>query len=130
MIRYLLDTNICVFYLRGKYQFAEAQWRENCCISEITVLELRYGAENSNNPQRLHEAVDLFLCGLTVIPIAKAIDIYAKEKVRLRKIGMPLHDEFDLIIGVTAIASELILITDNEKHFKNLDGIKIENWVK
>jgi len=130
MIHYLLDTNICVFYLRGKHQFAKKQWRESCCISEVTVLELRYGAENSNNPQKHHEAVDLFLCGLTVIPIAKAIDIYAKEKVRLRKIGMPLHDEFDLIIGATAIASELILVTDNEKHFKNLDSIKIENWVR
>ena len=130
MIRYLLDTNICVFYLRGKHQFAEVQWRESCCISEVTVLELRYGAENSNNPQKHHEAVDLFLCGLTVIPIAKAIDIYAKEKVRLRKVGMPLHDEFDLIIGATAIANDLILVTDNEKHFKNLDGIKIENWAK
>ena len=43
---------------------------------------------------------------------------------------MPLHDEFDLIIGATAIASELILVTDNEKHFKNLDSIKIENWVR
>ena len=130
MMRYLLDTNICVFYLRGKHQFAEVHWRENCCISEITVLELRYGAENSNNPQRHHQAVDVFLRDLSVMPIAKAIDIYAKEKVRLRKIGMPLHDEFDLIIGATAIASDLILVTDNEKHFKNFDGIKIENWMK
>ena len=130
MIRYLLDTNICVFYLRGKLPFAEKQWREGCCISEVTVLELRYGAENSNNPEKHHQALDMFLHGLTIIPIIKATDIYAKEKVRLRKMGIPLHDEFDLIIGATALVNDLILVTDNLKHFKNFDGIKIENWVK
>ena len=133
MIRYLLDTNICVFYLRGKLnfsQFVEEQWWECCCISEVTVLELRYGAENSNHPQKHHQVVDTFLDGLTIIPITKAINIYTKEKVRFRKIGVPLHDEFDLIIGATAIANDLILVTDNTQHFKNFNGIKIENWVK
>jgi tRNA(fMet)-specific endonuclease VapC len=43
---------------------------------------------------------------------------------------MPLHDEFDLIIGATAIANDLILVTDNVKHFKNFEGIKIENWLQ
>ena len=129
MMRYLLDTNICVFYLRGKLQFPEKQWWESCCISEVTLLELRYGAENSNNPQKHHQAVDLFLDDLTVIPIIKVIDIYAKEKVRFKKMGTPLHDEFDLIIGATAIANDLILVTDNTKHFKNFEGLKIENWV-
>jgi tRNA(fMet)-specific endonuclease VapC len=43
---------------------------------------------------------------------------------------MPLHDEFDLIIGASAIANELILVTDNVKHFINFDGIKTDNWLK
>ena len=133
MMRYLLDTNICVFFLRGKLdfnQFVEDYWKECCCISEVTVLELRYGAENSNNPQKHHQALDIFLQDLTVIPIIKAVDTYAKEKVRHKKMGMPLHDEFDLIIGASAIANNLILITDNVKHFKNFEGINIENWSK
>ena len=130
---YLLDTNICVFYLRGKLhfnQFVEEPWRESCCISEVTVLELRYGAENSNHPQKHHQATDMFLNGLTILPIAKAIDTYAKEKVRLRKMGMPLHDEFDLIIGASAIANDLILVTNNVEHFINFEGIKIDSWMK
>ena len=90
---------------------------------------MRYGAENSNQPQKHHQAVDAFLYGLTVVPIEKIIDTYAKEKVRLRRIGMPIHDEFDLIIGSSAIANELILVTDNIKHFVNFEGIKIENWL-
>ncbi len=53
---------------------------------------------------------------------------YAKEKVKLRKMGKPLHDEFDLLIGATAVENKLILVTDNKKDFDRLTGIKIENW--
>ena len=133
MMQYLLDTNICIYYLRGKLNFndfVEEPWRKSCCISDVTVLELRYGAENSNNPQKHHRAVDLFLHDLTVLPISKVVDIYAREKVRFRKIGKPLHDEFDIIIGASAITANLILVTDNVKHFKDFTGIKIENWFR
>jgi tRNA(fMet)-specific endonuclease VapC len=128
---YLLDTSTCVFFLRGKLNldvtFRE-KGRENCFISEITVVELRYGAENSNNPTQSHKAVNAFVNGLTIIPIFGAINLYAKEKVRLKNIGKPMHDEFDLLIGVTAIENKLTLVTDNIKDFERLDGIVIENW--
>lgn len=130
-MKYLLDTNICIFFLRGRLNLKEIfkeKGRENCYISEITVAELRYGAENSNIPKKSHEALDSFLAGLSIIPIFSCINRYAKEKVRLRKIGTPMHDEFDLLIGVTATENNLILVTDNLKDFKRLEGIKIENW--
>ncbi len=129
-MKYLLDTTICVFFLRGKLNLDEIvreKGRENCYLSEITVFELRYGAENSSNPTKSHKAVDTFLSGLTIIPIFGSIKLYSKEKVRLRKIGKPIHDEFDLLIGVTAIANKLTLITDNIKDFERLNGIKMEN---
>ena len=132
-MQYLLDTNTCVFFLRGKLNLDEIikeKGRENCYISEITVVELRFGAENSDNPIKSHKAVDKFLKGLTIIPIFGCIKRYAIEKVRLRKIGKPLHDEFDLLIGVTAIENKLTLVTDNMKDFERLDGIVIENWFK
>jgi tRNA(fMet)-specific endonuclease VapC len=128
---YLLDTNICVFFLRGKLNLNEIfkeKGRENCYVSEITVVELRYGAENSENSEKSHKAVDSFLYGLTIIPIFGCIKRYATEKVRLRKIGKPMNDEFDLLIGVTAIENRLTLVTDNVNDFKHLDGIDIENW--
>ena len=53
---------------------------------------------------------------------------YAKEKVRLRKIGKILHDEFDLLIGVTSVVNKLTLVTDNIKDMERIEGIKIENW--
>ena len=132
-MQYLLDTNICVFFLRGKLNLDEIikeKGRENCYISEITVVELRYGAENSDNPIKSHKSVDAFLNGITIVPIFGCIKMYAKEKVRLRKMGKPMNDEFDLLIGVTAIENKLTLVTDNIKDFERLEGIKIENWFK
>ena len=104
--------------------------KENCFISEITVFELKYGAENSQNIEANHKAVDLFISRISIIPISSCLKSYVKEKVRLRKIGKPMHDEFDLLIGVTAIENKLTLVTDNEKDFINLENLNIENWFK
>ena len=130
---YLLDTSICVFFLRGKLNLDELikeKGLENFYISEITTFELRYGAENSNNPSKSHKAVDAFLGGISIIPITTCLKRYAKEKVRLKKAGKPLHDEFDLLIGLTAIEHDLTLVTDNTKDFERLKGIGLENWIK
>ena len=132
-MHYLLDTNICVFFLRGRLnldKIIKQKGKENCFISEITVFELRFGAENSENPVKSHKAVDLFVSGIAIIPIYSSIKKYAKEKVRLRKLGKPINDEFDLLIGVTAVENKLTLVTDNSKDFENIEGIKIENWYR
>ena len=132
-MQYLLDTNTCVFYLRGKLNLDEIirdKGIDNFYISEITIVELRFGAENSDNPSKSHKSVDAFLNGLSIIPIFGCIKRYAKEKVRLRKIGKPMNDEFDLLIGVTSVENKLTLVTDNTKHFENISGIKLENWFK
>ncbi len=128
---YLLDTSICVFFLRGKmdlHKIMKEKGRENCYISEITIFELRFGAENSDNPVKSHKAVDDFINGLSIIPIYGCIKRYAKEKVRLRKTGKPINDEFDLLIGVTSVENKLTLVTDNISDFENIESIKIENW--
>ena len=131
-MKYLLDTNVCVHFLRGKFEIdkiLKEKGIENCYISEITVLELRFGAENSADKIKSHKAVDNFLKGIVIIPIFGSIKKYAEEKVRLNKIGKPQNDEFDLLIGVTAIENKLTLITENTKDFENLAEITIENWV-
>jgi tRNA(fMet)-specific endonuclease VapC len=131
-MEYLLDTNICVFFLRGKLNLDEIikeKGIENFSISEITVFELHFGAENSDNPSKSHKAVTDFIKGLTVIPIYGSVKLYAKQKVKLRKAGKPI-DEFDLLIGVTAIQNKMTLVTDNVKHFQNLEELRIENWRK
>jgi tRNA(fMet)-specific endonuclease VapC len=130
-MQYLLDTSICVFFLRGKLDLAaiiREKGRTNFFISEITIIELRFGAENSGDPEKAHKAVDEFVNGLSIIPIFGSIRRYAKEKVRLQKLGRPHNDEFDLLIGATAIENKLTLVTDNVKHFEQLADIQIENW--
>jgi tRNA(fMet)-specific endonuclease VapC len=126
---YLLDTNICVFFLRGKMDLDKTikeKGLENCYVSEITVFELRFGAENSDNVVKSHKAVDDFINGLSIIPIYGCVKRYGKEKVRLRKMGKPLHDEFDLLIGVTSVENKLTLVTDNVSDFQNIENIKIK----
>ena len=86
--------------------------REKCFISEIKVIELRYISENSKSQSKSHMAVDSFVNG---IPIVGSIELYPKEKVRLKCIGTPMHDDFNLLIRVTAIANQLILVTDKIK---------------
>ncbi|GHT88831.1 hypothetical protein FACS189474_4790 [Bacteroidia bacterium] len=71
-MKYLLDTNICAFHLRGKLNL---DGRKNCYISEITVFELRFGAENSENPAKHHKLVDSLLQELTILPIISCVDV-------------------------------------------------------
>jgi tRNA(fMet)-specific endonuclease VapC len=102
---------------------------ENCYISEITLAELKFGVENSKNPEKNNLALLDFLAEIQVLPIFEAIDFYAKEKARLRKIGRTI-DDFDLLIGSTAVKLNLTMVTNNVAHFENISNIKLENWIK
>lgn len=129
--RYLLDTNICVFLLRGKFDISSHIVRvgiENCCISEITVAELLYGAECSSDVDGNLSSVKDFCNDIEIIPISESFEIYASQKARLRRQGL-LIDDFDLLIGCAAIKYGMILVSDNTKHFDRLP-INIENWVR
>lgn len=132
MEKYLLDTNICIFFLKGKFnlneQFKKVGLR-NCCISEITLAELKYGAECSDRVAENMKMVNDFAKELTIVPIFNALNVYAKEKARLRKNGK-LIDDFDILVGATAVANNLVLVTENEKHLTRMSKIRIENWIK
>ena len=91
---------------------------------------MRYGAENSQHPSKSHSAVSNLINSLSIIPIGGVVDEYAKTKVYLRKNGTPMHDEFDLIIGVTALVHDLVLVTHNVNDFKPIPNLKIQNWVE
>ena len=132
MKKYLLDTNICVYFLKGLYNLdkqIEKVESENCFVSEITIAELKFGVENSEHQEKNRKTIDEFVNKFTIIPIFSSLDIYAKEKARLRKKGKPL-DDFDLLIGATAISNNLTLVTKNISDFERIEGIEIENWAK
>lgn len=131
-MKYLLDANICIHLFRGKFNLIEKFQKINlhdCAISEITLAELMFGAENSSNPKKNVKIIDSFSEQIKILPIFNSIQIYAAEKVRLRKKGKMISD-FDLLIGSTAIANELIMVTENVKEFDRIKGLAIENWVQ
>ncbi|MEQ9166892.1 MAG: PIN domain-containing protein, partial [Fulvivirga sp.] len=100
-MKFLLDTNICIYFLKGKYglkdKFEEVGF-DSLYISEITVAELKYGAEKSDYPENNRKVIQKLSSQFKQIPIFNALDIFAKEKARLKKEGKPV-DDFDLLIG-------------------------------
>lgn len=131
-MKYLLDSSICIHFLHGKFhieeRIASVGW-ENCCISEITQIELLYGAECSDRPKENSDKVIAFCNAFEVLPITPAIRAFVQQKARLRKIGKPIED-FDLLIAASAIAYKCTLVSENIKHHARVTGLKIENWVK
>lgn len=130
-MKYLLDTNICIHFFRGLFELDKKLLEigiENCAISEITLAELVYGAENSSNPVKNHKLIEDFADKITILPIIESIYRYGKEKARLRKRGELISD-FDLLIGTTSIEYELIMVTENTKEFSRISNIKVENWI-
>lgn len=131
MKQYLLDTCICVFLLRKKYGIEkrlEEIEASQCYISEVTIAELIYGAYKSDYVEYNLDLINRFISRVHVVPFIDAIDFYAREKNRLRAMGTPVED-FDLLIASSAVSHDLILVTDNLKHFRNISGLKVENWV-
>ena len=132
MKKYLIDTNIAVYYMKGRFELEtrfERLTPEDCFISEITLAELKFGVEKSEKPKKNQKALDDFLTGVQLLPIFHSLDLYAKEKPRLQKAGTPV-DDFDILIGVTSISHDLIMVTNNTKHFSRLLGIQLEDWTK
>lgn len=130
MKKYLLDTNICAYFLNGQFNLKEKIQEvgiENCIVSEITIAELKYGIAKSTKKEKNLLALISFQSKIEILPIFPALDIYATEKARLKIKGKML-DDFDLLIGSTAIFNNLTLVTRNISDFERLEGIVIEDW--
>ena len=128
---YLLDTDIVVFFLRNKKSIAEhlALLSPNdIFVSEVTVAELEYGNRCSGRYEENKWMVDRFLSSVNIVPFSDAIHLYAEERYRLRMLGQSIED-FDLLIGCTAVSDNLVMVTNNAKHYSRIKDIKIENWV-
>lgn len=90
---------------------------------------MKYGAYKSNRPKENLNLIDRFISKVNIVPFAESVDFFAQEKNRLRSLGTPVED-FDLLIASAACSRNLILVTDNLKHFVNVKGLVIENWVE
>jgi tRNA(fMet)-specific endonuclease VapC len=134
MNKALIDTNIVSAFMRDTPHVVEKiqtylQHHETLSISVITYYELLRGLKAIDNKRKLHLFQDFMsLCQIIDIDsqIAEnASDIYDV----LRRKGQLVEDA-DILIAATALAHELILITDNTAHFKRISGISFENWLQ
>jgi len=130
-MKYLLDTDTCVFWLRGRASIRtqlSVVGVDDVSLSVISLAELRFGASATSDSERHHQALDNLVNGLTVLGVnGDVARTFGDLKADLRKHGQLIED-FDLLIASSAITYDLILVTNNLKHFERISNLRIENW--
>jgi predicted nucleic acid-binding protein len=130
---YLLDTDTIIYILKGNpavEKNLQRHYHDPMKISVITLMELYYGAYKSQRVtsslakiKTLENSLEILLLGHEIV------EIFGREKTRLENLGTPL-DDFDLILGCSALVHNLTLVTNNLKHFKKIEGLRVTNWLE
>jgi tRNA(fMet)-specific endonuclease VapC len=130
-VTYLLDTDICIYWLRDRYSVREKVrqigWNEiSICV--ITAAELYYGAYNSSRIAENLGRAEFFVQQLPVLPLTdNTLRRFGELKAQFRRIGQPIAD-FDLMIASVALTEGKILVTNNTRHYDRITGLQLENW--
>ena len=129
---YYLDTNICIYFLVGKYPQLLTKMMSfspnDIKIPAIVKAELLHGAEKSLKRDENLIKISSFLLPFEIIPFDDAsANCYGKIKASLEKTGMLIGPN-DLIIAATALANNAILVTNNTNEFCRVDGLRLEDW--
>jgi len=99
-------------------------------VSTITVSELQYGVSKSKNRRLNEQRLEEFLSPLEILPYDEtAASIYGDIRLQLERYGVPIGP-LDLLIAAHTLSRNLVLITNNEKEFKRIKNLKVENWIK
>ena len=133
-MKYLLDTNICVFLKAKRHPQLAARIRKtrkrDVAVSTVTEAELKYGAYKSNDPARNMTAVDALLATIAILPFeSTAADAYGQIRATLEKSGQ-IIGPYDLMIAAQAIAHRLTIVTNNVREFSRVPGLAVEDWTK
>jgi tRNA(fMet)-specific endonuclease VapC len=131
--RFLLDTNICVELLRGRAMRVFERLRRLCvdevAISAITLAELQYGVAKSSQPARHAALLAQFCAPLAILPFSsEAAETYGRARAELERLGSPIGP-LDTLIASHALALDLTVVTDNEREFRRVPGLRVENWL-
>lgn len=132
MQKYLIDSCVLIDLLRKGSEIESVFFEKGASTSVITLCELYYGAEKSSNPKKSTEKVAQLIEMLDIEILDfdfKKSEIFAKTKAILERKGERL-DDFDLLIASTAIAENIILVTNNTKHFNRIKNLKITTPTK
>lgn len=133
-MKYMLDTNICIYLMNGKDDKLAMKFNKNnpndLCISNITYSELMYGVEKSKNKELDFSRLLLFLSEINILNYDfNASEEYGRIRILLEKKGNIIGSN-DLFIAAHAKSLGLTLITNNEKEFSKVNGLKVENWIE
>lgn len=133
-MEYLLDTNICIYIIKKKPEIVLERFRRltpgSVGISAITLAELEYGIRKSGSPDRNLEALQQFLVPLDIKDFDYNATVeYGKIRASLERAGTPIGP-LDTLIAAHALSLNATLVTNNEKEFNRVAGLKIENWAK
>ena len=131
--RYLLDTNICIYIQRQKPGDVLARFQKlkpgDAAISVITYGELLYGAEKSQQRKKALKLLEEFKTFVPVLPMPEnAGKTYGVIRTLLESKGKPIGHN-DLWIAAHAKTAALVIVTNNEREFQRVPGLKIQNWV-
>lgn len=130
-MKLLLDTDTCIYALKqnpGVLDRLLSRSRADVAVSVITEAELRTGAAKSSSPARTANLVENFLRPLAVVEFTSAdAASYAQVRARLERSGTPIGP-LDTLIAAQAISRKLVLVTNNEREFGRVAGLRLENW--
>jgi tRNA(fMet)-specific endonuclease VapC len=130
-LKYLLDTDICVYWLKANdciEQTAISVGLINISISFMTLSELYYGAYKSQHVAENIAAINQLAVKLSIVESNDEIcACFGKLKALLEKQGM-IIDDADLFIAACALTTGATLVTNNTKHFKRINGLQLQNW--
>lgn len=132
MIKFMLDTNICIFTIKNKPQIVREAFNLHdgqLCISAITLMELIYGAEKSATPEKNLAVIEGFTARLEVFPFDNEAAAHTGMiRSELAKAGTPIGP-YDQMIAGHARSRGLIVVTNNLREFERLPGLRVEDWV-
>ena len=131
-MRYLLDTNICIYMIKRQHpEIIKKVLKigfEDIGVSTISLAELEYGVANSSRPQEAQAALFEFIIPFEMFDFTvAAASYYGKIRKELKEKGQPIG-EMDMLIASIAMANELIVVTNNEKEFRRISILRVENW--
>ncbi len=133
MLKYMLDTNICIFTSKNKpseVRLAFERHHDQICISTVTLMELFYGAEKSAFPERNFEVIEGLAARLQVLDFdLKAAGHTGQLRAELQKQGNSIG-AYDFMIAGHARSLGLILVTNNLREFERVPGLRVEDWVR
>jgi len=131
MLRYLLDTNICIYVLRHRPQGVREAFNRHAahlCTSSVVLGELLYGAEKSAQPEHNLARIESFIARLEVLTFDdRAAAHFGSIRAELERKGEPIG-AYDLMIAGHARSAGLRLVTNNEREFNRVPGLLVENW--